>query len=154
MDGSFFQFFYEFNVNGELKKARLAFYPKPMATKDSIDELFDAADDALEREEDTLYEHLFNSVELLEQKGKAPTNTSHIRFDFDPNAKTHPPSHIQFGGVQEFRVSAEFFPLPLAFIQICQPMLPAIEKEIGDLVFERRNIFEVERPNLSIILTS
>ena len=44
----------------------LAYYPKPMSTRDTLNELIDAADDALEREDDELYEHLYNWVELLE----------------------------------------------------------------------------------------
>lgn len=36
-DGSFFQFYYEFSLDKEeeLKMARLAFYPKPISTKDT-----------------------------------------------------------------------------------------------------------------------
>lgn len=102
-DGSFFQFFYKFDGN-IFSKARLAYYPMPLSTSDSSDDLQSAAEEAMDRSNDDLYEHLFNWLELLELHGKSPSNTSHVRFDFDSKVTSHCKSHIQFGGVQEFRV--------------------------------------------------
>jgi hypothetical protein len=153
-DGSFFQFYYEFNEEDDLCKARLAFYPKPISTSDSIESLIGAADDALDREDEALYEHIYNWVELLEIKKQSPSNTSHIRFDYDSTVEVHAPSHIQFSGVQEFRVSAEFYPLPLTFIELCLPMLPFVQGiDPGALNFACRNKYSIERPTTSIFLT-
>lgn len=154
-DGSFFQFYYEFTEDDCLAKARLAYYPKPISTSDSLDSLIEAADDALEREDEALYDHIFNWVELLEVKKQSPSNTSHIRFDYDNEVTAHSQSHIQFSGVQEFRVSAEFYPLPLIFVELCLPMLP-IEHGIdtGALNYANRNKHATDRPTTCIFLTS
>lgn len=152
-DGSFFQFYYKFDLEEKLRQARLAFFPPPISTRDSIEDLFYAAEGALDREDEQLYEHLYNWIEWLEIKQRAPSNTSHIRFDFDRDVTTHCQSHIQFSGVQELRVPADFFPQPLAFVQLCETMLPNIgtisARELG---FERNNILEIERPSQLIAL--
>lgn len=152
-DGSFFQFYYLFDPEGKLKQARLAFFPAPISTRDSIEDLLCAAEGALDREDEQLYEHLYNWTEWLEIKQRAPSNTSHIRFDFDRSVTTHCQSHIQFSGVQELRVPADFFPQPLAFVQLCETMLPTIGTiNAHQLGFERNNILSLERPNQLITL--
>lgn len=152
-DGSFFQFYYKFDLEDKLQQARLAFFPAPISTRDSIEDLLHAAEGALDREDEQLYEHLYNWIEWLEIKRRAPSNTSHIRFDFDRDVTTHCQSHIQFSGVQEFRVPADFFPQPLAFVQLCETMLPNVEAiSAHQLGFERNNILEIERPSQLIAL--
>lgn len=67
-DGSFFQFFYDFNVKSKkLEKAKLAFYPSPIDSRTSLDELNEAAELAFEYNEE-LYNHLDNWIDLLEIK--------------------------------------------------------------------------------------
>ena len=152
-DGSFFQFYYLFDSEGKLQQARLAFFPPPISTRDSSEDLLHAAEGALDREDEQLYEHLYNWVEWLEIKKQAPSNTSHIRFDFDRNVTSHCQSHIQFSGVQELRVPADFFPQPLAFVQLCETMLTGIGViEAQQLGFERNNILSLERPSQLISL--
>lgn len=154
-DGSFFQFFYEFDNTDSLKKAKLAYYPKPISTNDSIETLTAAADEALEREDEELYEHIFNWVEYMELQKKPPSNTSHVRFDYDRSTSSHAPSHIQFSGIQEFRVPAEFYPLPLTFIELCLPILKIGHTlNTGDLSFESKNHHFIEKPIGSIFLTN
>lgn len=153
-DGSFFQFYYLFDHDDILQKARLAYYPKPFSTRDSLDALMGAADDAIARADENLYEHLYNCVELLELQNKSPSNTSHIRFDYDATVTIHSPSHIQLGSIQEFRVSAGFYPQPLAFVQLCSRLLPEnIGVNIGNLTFEKRYPLTVQRPADSIFLS-
>lgn len=154
-DGSFFQFFYAFN-GGQLSKARLAYYPRPIATSDSLGELENAAEDAIDRFDEDLYEHLFNWVELLDLQGKSPSNTSHIRFDYDANVTSHCKSHIQFGGIQELRIPSECFPLPLIFIEMYAPIFPeGVLGDLGelDLAFEGGNLYQVGRPKEQLILS-
>ena len=81
-DGSFFQFYYEFSSN-QLISGRAAYYPTPMGTFDSQDDLVDGAESALDQDRDDLYQHLLNVVDLMEADKLLPANTSHVRFDFD-----------------------------------------------------------------------
>ncbi len=154
-DGSFFQFFYGFDAEDALLSARLAFYPRPLRTSDTSAEILDAAEDALDRLDDGLYEHLYNWNELMELGGQHPANTSHIRFDFDRNATTHSASHVQFGAINELRLDADFFPQPLAFVQLCGSLLanfaPPLTAELG---FERNNCLRLNRPDGLICLSS
>lgn len=146
-DGSFFQFFYKFDAGGDLTGARLAFYPRPMATRDSLEQMLAAADEAMDREDDELFDHLYNWTELMELKGQAPSNTSHIRFDYDPAAIAHSPAHLQLSGLHEFRIAANYFPQPLAFIQLCE-MTYSSERslELKDLAFEKRHALMLPSP--------
>jgi len=152
-DGSFFQFYYQFDVEGALVGARLAFYPKPLATRDSLEHMLAAADDAIEREDDELFDHLYNWTELMELKSQSPSNTSHVRFDYDPNVKSHSPSHLQLSGLHEFRISANYFPQPLAFIQLCE-MTYANDRtiEIQNLAFEKNHVLLLDAPSELISL--
>jgi hypothetical protein len=122
----------------------LAYYPRPIDTRDGPDELIVEAEEALNRDDDLLYQHLFNWTELLESGGGAPTNTSHIRFDYDRNVTTHAPAHLQFGGVQNFRLPANFCPLPLAFVQMCQALVSNLgEIDSAVLGFERNHALQL-----------
>lgn len=147
-DGSFFQFFYAFDAADHLQKARLAYYPRPLSTKESPDDLFDAAEDALVRSDDQLYEHLYNWTELMEQYGKTPSNSSHVRLDFDRGVTAHAESHLQFSGVQEFRLPANFYPQPLAFIQLCESMLEGVSPlQTNNLAFEKSSCLRLAPGN-------
>ena len=108
-DGSFFQFYYSFDASDKLEKACLTYYPRPISTRDTVDELLDAAEEAIERDDEQLYEHLYNWTELLEIKQKAPSNTAHIRFDFDRDVTSHCQSHIQFSGIQELSITHKYY---------------------------------------------
>lgn len=144
-DGSFFQFFYRFDANDLLQEARLAFYPRPISTAEEAQELMGAAEAALDRDDEMLYEHLYNWTELMEQS-RAPSNTSHLRFDFDRGATAHSQSHLQFGGVQELRVAADFYPQPLAFVQLCEGLLKGVDPlNPAGLGFERNNCLRLAR---------
>ncbi len=116
-DQSFFQFYYLFDSEG-LKSARLAYYPKPISTVDSLDDHISAAESALYMEEEDLSNHLLNVVEEIENNSIYPSNTSHFRFDFDRGARSHEPAHLQFGGVNDIRLPANFFPLPYSFVHL------------------------------------
>lgn len=152
-DGSFFQFYYLFDAECELQQARLAFFPPPVSTRDSIEDILDAAEGALDREDSQLYDYLYNWTEWLEIRQRAPSNTSHVRFDFDRNVTSHCQAHIQFSGVQELRLPADFVPQPLAFVQLCETMISGLG-EIDDnrLGFERNNILSLVRPSQLIAL--
>jgi len=152
-DGSFFQFYYGFDEAEALKKGRLAFYPAPIKSTSTQDDIFSAAEDALDREDHDLYDHLYNWTELMESQGHTPCNTSHIRFDFDASVTSHCQSHLQISGIQELRIAADFFPQPLAFIQICEAVVNGIlPMDIADLAFERRHTLNLEKPGSLIHL--
>lgn len=155
-DGSFFQFYYEFSKTDVLLKARLAYYPSPMPTVDSKESISYALDMAAENDDSKLLEHFYNWVEVMEHKGLSPSNTSHIRFDYDSKVKVHDPAHIQFGGIQEFRVPSEFFPLPLVFVKLCLSMLLLPDEHVNkcDITFENRNTHALSTPMGGVFLAS
>ncbi|QDD87709.1 DUF2290 domain-containing protein [Pseudomonas oryzihabitans] len=152
-DGSFFQFYYGFDATEKLQKGRLAFYPSPIKSSSSQDEIFVAAEEALDREDLDLYNHLYNWTELMESQGHSPCNTSHIRFDFDAAVTAHCQSHMQISGVQELRIAADFFPQPLAFVQICEAVVHGLSPmRMADLSFERRHSLNLDKPGSLIHL--
>ena len=153
-DGSFFQFYFSFEEQN-LTAARLAYYPKPLSTIETQDDIFSSAEEALDREDITLYEHLYNWVELMDVGISSPANTSHIRFDYDPKAKSHCPSHLQFGAIQEFRIPADFVPQPLAFVEFCKGLCSnAGDFEASQLGFARNNRLILDRDPQTITLGS
>ncbi|SCK49130.1 hypothetical protein VAR608DRAFT_4885 [Variovorax sp. HW608] len=152
-DGSFFQFYFSFEAD-ELNSARLAFYPRPLPLKDDPSSLSQAAEEALDRGDEEILQYLLNWVELMELEGRLmPSNTSHVRFDYDRDVEAHCKSHLQLGAIQDLRIPANFFPQPLAFIQLCQNLiygsLPLPSVGLG---FERNHLFALERPDFLITL--
>jgi hypothetical protein len=127
-DGSYFQFFYEFDDADNLKFGRLAYYPRPVETRDELELIEDAAEGAADRDDDNLFNHLHCWTELIDAGLAKPANTSHLRLDFDKSAKSHSVAHLQFGATQNFRVPADFFPQPIAFIQLCRSLLPQCDE--------------------------
>lgn len=122
-DGSFFQFFYDFSADGELEAARLAYYPCPIPTTADADELIIGAENAVDREDDFLFQYLYNWVDILEATRKGPVNTSHVRFDYDKRTTAHEPAHMQFGGINNLRLPASFYPLPYAFVELISSII-------------------------------
>jgi hypothetical protein len=154
-DGSFLQIFYDFAGGDELRSARLALYPQPIDTRVTEEDLLIAAEEALDRQDEELYEHLYNWTELIELKRRLPANTSHIRFDFDSTVVTHSVAHLQLGAIQEFRVPADFFPQPLGFVQLCRTLIGGgLEIPSPELGFERNNVMRVVRPDDLMVLGS
>jgi hypothetical protein len=122
-DGSFFQFFYDFNLKSKkLEKAKLAFYPSPIDSRTSLDELNEAAELAFEYNEEH-YNHLDNWIDLLEIKKYFPANTSQVRFDYDDGVTSHEKAHLQFSSVNKLRLPADFFPLPYAFVLMVSDLI-------------------------------
>ncbi|MFM8758003.1 MAG: DUF2290 domain-containing protein [Methylophilaceae bacterium] len=154
-DGSFLQIFYDFSGGAKLRSARLALYPQPIATRITEEELLFAAEEALDRQDEELYEHLYNWSELIELKGRLPANTSHIRFDFDSTVVAHSVAHLQLGAIQEFRVPADFFPQPLGFVQLCRSLIGGeLDVPSPTLGFERKHVMRVIRPDDLMVLGS
>ncbi len=154
-DGSFFQFYYRFDSQEKLKSAKLAYYPRPISIPDSLDDLIVGAEAALERDDDLMYEHLYNTVELLEKNGVIPTNTSHIRFDYDYRAQSHAASHLQLGGIQDFRIPSNFVPQPLAFVQLCESLICGCDEfALAHINFAKNNHLETEKPSQIISLST
>lgn len=116
-DQSFFQFYYQFEKE-ELKKARLAYYPKPIVLNHEILEYYEAAERAESMEDQDMYEHMLGVIEQAELSDVYPTNTSHIRFDYDAKADSHSKSHIQYSSLESIRIPANFYPMPYAFVKL------------------------------------
>lgn len=147
-DGSFIQLYFEFDDKDCLILGKQAFYPRPIPIRDQEDILWQAADEAADRGDDDVSKYLLNWLEMMElQPSFFPANTSHLRFDYDSKVTVHCKSHLQLGAIQEFRLPADFFPQPMAFIQLCQCMIPDIEEIDSALLgFERNHRLILERP--------
>lgn len=154
-DGSFFQFFYEFDIKtSELKKAKLAFYPSPVDSRNSLDDLNEAAEFAFEYNEE-LYNHLDNWIELLEIKKYFPANTSQVRFDYDGGVTTHEKAHLQFSSVNKLRLPADFFPLPYAFVLMVSELINGCSKvDAKHMSFTKRHGLKSTISNRIISLKS
>lgn len=121
-DLSFFQFFYKFDGNDQLEAAKLSYYPSPIPlSQRNIDEVKDAllSSDPLDHDD-----FVYNHVERLDELEIDPINTSHLRFDFDSLVTSHEPSHLQFGGVNSLRVPANFYPMPIVFLEMVIGLIP------------------------------
>lgn len=126
-DGSFFQIYYRFDENDKLLSGRLAYFPPPVPTEEDAEGLLDGAALAADLDNVEVFEHLYNIVELLDSHKIHPANTGHFRFDYDPSAvATHSASHLQFSGVNDIRIEADFFPMPAAFIQLALSAKPVL----------------------------
>ncbi|EJR5448689.1 DUF2290 domain-containing protein [Vibrio cholerae] len=112
-DNSFFQFFYNYGKKGDLIKCRLAYYPTPSFTKETAEDIVDYQSNASEWLSDILDEV---AIDMLENDAKL-TQNSHLRFDYDSSVESHSKCHLQFGGVNNFRISAACLVLPFAFFE-------------------------------------
>lgn len=148
-NGAFLQFYYLFNGDGKLKSGRAALYPRPISSNSTPSDIYKAAEDAISTENDDLGDYLLNIVEEFELTGVTPSNTSHLRLDFDASVETHDCAHIQFGGMNNIRISANFFPTPYGFIEIIADALSDLEHPI---VFDSGHIAHANRNSLHKIM--
>ena len=96
-DRAFAQVLYVFDKNN-LTCVRLAYFPRPEYLRFPR-----------EREDALLYD-----VSEFEETTEA--NTSHVRYDFDPEVESHSKSHLQFGAIQSFRLTTRRVLLPFLFL--------------------------------------
>lgn len=113
MDNSFVQFYFKFDERQNLTAAKLGYYPIPVNSSLTVGQLYDEFDDA----NDWLVDMLVEQIGAFTADDNV-TNTSHLRFDFDSRATTHYKAHLQFGGVNDFRLSSEKIPLPFSFVDM------------------------------------
>lgn len=153
-DGSFFQFFYKFSEEGKLNAARLAYYPCPIPANTDTDGLIVGAENAVDREDEFLFQYLYNWVDILEATRKGPVNTSHIRFDYDSKTTAHEPAHMQFGGINNLRLPASFFPLPFAFVELISAAIENCGECSAQHLGHAKNNFLKLAPAIGIISLS
>ncbi|HIF9496499.1 TPA: DUF2290 domain-containing protein [Photobacterium damselae] len=110
-DNSFFQFYFDYDDKDKLTKCRLAYYPAPAFTKESIENIEEYRKSAADWLCDILDEV---SIDMLENDAKL-TQNSHIRFDYDAKVQSHSKCHLQFGGINNFRIASQKLVLPFAF---------------------------------------
>lgn len=110
-DNSFFQFYFGYDDQDQLTKCRLAYYPAPAFTKESLENIEEYRKSATDWLCDILDEV---SIDMLENDAKL-TQNSHIRFDYDANVQSHSKCHLQFGGINDFRIASQKLVLPFAF---------------------------------------
>lgn len=122
-DLSAIQFYYNFDRAGKLISARLALYPNPDLTLpvENINELQNL------QYRDLMYDHMFSIMDIMSDLEARdclfPTNTSHIRFDYDCDAKSHSTSHFQISGINDFRIDTNFILLPKTFLLLCEKLM-------------------------------
>ena len=122
-DLSAIQFFYDFNNESKLISARLAIYPNPELTV-PVENLNDFQDLAYR---DEMHDHIFSILDIMcnleEYDCLFPTNTSHLRFDYDSTAKSHSKSHFQISSINNLRIDTNFVLLPKVFLFLCENLL-------------------------------
>jgi hypothetical protein len=111
-DKSFFQFYFLFDDEG-LVKAKLAYYPFPVASIDTSEELLEYFDLS---GNDILETYYFGLQELYDI-GIVASNNSHLRLDFDRSVSTHSKSHLQYAGINEMRIPFEKLIDPVLFVE-------------------------------------
>ena len=122
-DLSAIQFYYNFDRNGKLNAARLALYPNPDLTLpvDNLNEFQDF------QYRDLMCDHMFSIMDILSdidaRECLFPTNTSHIRFDYDGATDAHSKSHFQISGINDFRIDTNFILLPKTFLLLCNNLM-------------------------------
>ncbi|MFA0214031.1 DUF2290 domain-containing protein [Vibrio cyclitrophicus] len=112
-DNSFFQFYFQYCDEGHLKKCRLAYYPAPVFTKETAEDVMNYMDTASDWLAEALDEVI---LDMIEHDTKL-TQTSHLRFDYDDNVESHSKCHLQFGGINNFRISSKVIILPFLFVE-------------------------------------
>ncbi|MCH4247491.1 MAG: DUF2290 domain-containing protein [Acinetobacter populi] len=122
-DLSALQFFYEFNNESKLISARLAIYPNPELTLPvkSLNEFENLS------YRDDIYDHIFSIMDIMSDLNEYdclfPVNTSHLRFDYDSDAKSHSKSHFQISGINNLRIDTDFILLPKVFLFFCRNLI-------------------------------
>jgi len=109
MDRSVIQIYYEFE-NEALTKYKLACYPYPVLTSENSSQLEDYYYDSYDETLCELYQN------FLEEESLKLSNTSHLRFDYDCNVKTHAKSELQVGAINDIRVPFDVLIYPFVFI--------------------------------------
>ncbi len=119
LDKSLVQVFYEFD-RGELRKARLAYYPFPIPTTSDQWEDYDTG----------LTDNLLSEMILaLMEEGDLVTNSSHFRIDYDATARTHSVSHCQFSGINDLRLPLNVIFTPFLFVDfIIRNVFPSVHR--------------------------
>lgn len=111
-DNSFFQFYFKFGKE-KLISCRMAYYPTPKIISESIDDLYD-----FEVGANPWLRDVYSEMALeMEYNSGVLSSNSHIRFDYDSNVKSHAKSHLQFGGINDFRITSKSLVLPFAFFE-------------------------------------
>ncbi|UOB51750.1 DUF2290 domain-containing protein [Acinetobacter junii] len=110
-DNSFIQFYYDFDENDNLISCRLAYYPVPKFSNESLVD-FEAYSETCN---EWLAEFYYDVMLDMLQNERSFSNNSHLRFDYDRNATSHSKCHLQFGGVNDFRLTSSYIASPFCF---------------------------------------
>ena len=137
-DSSFVQVYYLLDDAG-LRLGRLAYYPIP--------------EDLRVRSPDVVDVMAFGEFDDRLEELEVYSNTSHFRYDFDRAARTHSPSHIQFGAVDELRVTSHKVLLPFLFVDaIARALNAEMHSEVLTAALHTaalgydRNVLGAQRP--------
>ncbi|MFR9700879.1 DUF2290 domain-containing protein [Aeromonas sanarellii] len=152
-DKSFFQFYYDFD-KGNVKKMKLCYYPYPISVQEDREQLEEYY---LESGTERLELYYTNLMQLSEVGIKA-TNNSHIRADYDSKVNSHSKSHVQYSGINNFRMPFSKIVDPLMFFNFIYSNIDGseeIKEKLGSRKFigARKLHSNVPVPRDSIHLT-
>jgi len=111
-DKSFFQFYYGYS-EGVLTKAKLCYYPYPIANREDIAEL----EEYFCQSGTDILETYYFGLKELQEIGVVSTNNSHFRLDYDSEVETHCKSHAQYGGINDLRIPFNHIISPIIFFE-------------------------------------
>lgn len=110
-DNSFIQFYYEFNTDNKLKSCRLAYYPTPKFSDENLQDFETYSETCNE----WLSEFYYDVMMDMMQNDRSIFNNSHLRFDYDSVVSSHSKCHLQFGGINDFRLTSKYIVSPFCF---------------------------------------
>lgn len=110
-DNSFIQFYYEFDIENKLKSCRLAYYPTPEFSNESLQDFENYSESCNEWLSEFYYDIMLDMI----QNDRSMFNNSHLRFDYDSKVTSHSKCHLQFGGINNFRLTSKFIVSPFCF---------------------------------------
>lgn len=110
-DNSFIQFYYEFDNDENLKSCRLAYYPVPKFCDEKLDDFESYSESCNE----WLAEFYYDVMIDMMQNDRSIFNNSHLRFDYDSTVTSHSKCHLQFGGINDFRITSKYIVSPFCF---------------------------------------
>lgn len=141
-DKSFFQFYFKFET-GTISSARLAYYPAPLRISGAFDDIAEAAEES----GIDLLEELYFGAENWIDRGIDVVNTSHLRLDYDSKVTSHCPCHLQFGGLNEFRIPSHSLINPFIFFTwVCENIrTDQLEHVFERNMFKRSNRYHLTR---------
>ncbi|WP_213385133.1 DUF2290 domain-containing protein [Acinetobacter pittii] len=142
-DNSFIQFYYEFDDEDNLISCRLAYYPVPKFSDECIEDFETYSETCNEWLAEFYYEIMLDML----QNERPFFNNSHLRFDYDKNVTSHSKCHLQFGGINDFRLTSKYIVSPFCFFH--KIVNDFFESTFDQEFFEKQKFIEYSRHSIN-----